>query len=161
MSTYRGLRPDGSLVQAARVSNNEGLIVTASPLQQVVYVDDEPHIRVLAETCLRRVGGLETTTFDSGVSFLAAAPGLTPQMVLLDVMMPELDGPATLEKMREMPHLADVPVVFVTAKTRASETERLKQLGVLQVIGKPFRPMTISQDLQELWTRHHATRKVS
>ncbi|MDX7950861.1 response regulator [Lichenihabitans sp. Uapishka_5] len=133
--------------------------MTAFPLKRVVYVDDEPHIRLLAETCLTRVGGLETTTFDSGVSFLAAASELTPQMVLLDVMMPELDGPATLEKMRAIPHLADVPVVFVTAKNRASETDRLKQLGALEVIAKPFRPMTISQDLQELWTRHCAARK--
>jgi CheY-like chemotaxis protein len=77
-----------------------------------------------------------------------------PDLVLLDVMMPYVDGPETLARLRADPALAPVPVVFVTAKTLPSEMERFRALGALDVIAKPFDPMRLLDQVQTLWERH-------
>jgi CheY-like chemotaxis protein len=120
------------------------------PIARILLVDDEPDIRTIGEMSLGEIGGFEVVTADSGAAAVAAASADPPDLVLLDVMMPELDGPATLRRLREDERLRGVPVVFLTAKTQKEEVERLVALGALGVLAKPFDPMTLPDELRAL-----------
>lgn len=115
-----------------------------------MLVDDEPDIRTIGEMSLSAVGGWEVTSVASGVEALEVAAASAPDLILLDVMMPELDGPATLQKLRDVPQLAHVPIVFLTAKVQRREVERYLELGAAGVIAKPFDPMTLPDQLRRL-----------
>jgi two-component system OmpR family response regulator len=115
---------------------------------KVLIIDDEPDIRRIARLGLARVGGMEVVDAASGADGLVRARADKPDAILLDVMMPGLDGPSTLARLREDPETASVPVVFLTAKAIASEVERLKSLGAAGVLTKPFDPMTLARDLK-------------
>jgi two-component system, OmpR family, response regulator len=107
----------------------------------LLLVDDEPDIRAIATMALERIGGWAVTAAGSCVEAVQAVAGGRPEVVLLDVMMPDVDGPATLERLR--PLLGqDVPVIFLTA--RAQDAERLTALGAAGVIAKPFDPLGLS-----------------
>jgi CheY-like chemotaxis protein len=123
----------------------------APPLKRVLYVDDEEMLRTVTKLALSRVGGLEVALCDSGVKAVEAAKAFAPDLVLLDVMMPEMDGPATLHALRADPDTAALPVIFLTAKTHPREIDAFKALGALDVIGKPFEPMGLAQTLQDIW----------
>jgi CheY-like chemotaxis protein len=115
---------------------------------KVLIVDDEPDIRRIARLGLARVGGMEVVEASNGAEGLLRAKEERPDAVLLDVMMPAMDGPATLARLREDPATAGIPVVFLTAKAIAAEVERLKSLGAAGVLTKPFDPMTLARDLR-------------
>ena len=118
--------------------------------RHVLVVDDDATIREIASISLAHFGGFEVEQADGGEAGLAAARARRPDAVLLDVMMPGLDGPSVLRALREDPGTADVPVVFLTAKLMRDEQERLLQLGALGVIGKPFDPTDLSGQLAGL-----------
>lgn len=122
-------------------------------LKKVLYVEDDADIRMIATLALETVGGLQLKACPSGAEALAAAPAFAPDLLLLDVMMPGLDGPATLVKLRELPGTAATPVVFMTAKVQASEVEAYKAMGAIGVITKPFDPMTLAAQVRELWAK--------
>lgn len=122
-----------------------------SELKKILYAEDEPDIQAVAQMALENIGGFEVILCDSGLEALEVAPEAAPDLILLDVMMPGLDGPETLVKLREMESLKDTPVVFLTAKAMASEVERFKEVGAIDVIAKPFDPMTISDQIREIW----------
>lgn len=113
-------------------------------MTRILYVDDDPDIREVALMALELDGGLEVRACASGADALAQAPTFKPALILLDVMMPQMDGPATLAGLRADPRTAGVAVVFITARTQTAEVERLKGLGALGVIPKPFDPMTLA-----------------
>jgi len=117
---------------------------------KVLIVDDEPDIRRIAKLGLSRVGGMEVVEAANGAEALVRAKEDKPDAVLLDVMMPGLDGPSTLARLREDPATAGIPVVFLTAKAIAAELERLKVLGAAGVLTKPFDPMTLARELRAL-----------
>lgn len=119
-------------------------------IKSVLLVDDEPDIRTIGAMSLRRVGKWEVRTASSGTEAIALATESVPDLILLDVMMPELDGPATLEALRKLPALAAVPVVFMTAKVQAREVERWLAIGAIGVIRKPFDPMTLPNEIRSL-----------
>jgi CheY-like chemotaxis protein len=125
------------------------------PLASVLYVDDEPDIREIAALALGLDGVLDVRTAGSGVEALAAARERAPDLMLLDVMMPDLDGPATLARFRAEPALATIPVVFVTAKTLPSELARFRALGAAEVLSKPFDPMRLLEQVRLVWERLH------
>ena len=111
---------------------------------RILYVDDEPDIREIAALALQLDPDFEVRPCASGQEALSAAAEWKPELILLDVMMPEMDGPTTLSKLRADPATADIPVVFITARIQPSEIEELKRLGARGVIAKPFDPMTLS-----------------
>ena len=115
---------------------------------KVLIVDDEPDIRRVAKLGLSRVGGMEVVEATNGTEALVRAREDHPDAVLLDVMMPVLDGPSTLARLREDPATAAIPVVFLTAKAIAAEVDRLKSLGAAGVLTKPFDPMTLARELR-------------
>lgn len=120
---------------------------------KVLIVDDEPDIRRIAKLGLARVGGMEVVEATGGAEALALAREHQPDAILLDVMMPGLDGPTTLARLREDAATAGVPVVFLTAKAIAAEVDRLRSLGAAGVLTKPFDPMTLAQELRAVLGR--------
>ncbi|MCZ4345401.1 response regulator [Devosia neptuniae] len=117
---------------------------------RVLYVDDEPDIRVVAVMCLQLNDNFEVQECASGMDALQVARDWQPDLVLLDVMMPEMDGPMTRIALRDDPATAHIPVVFVTARTQPSEVERLLELDVTGVIAKPFDPMSLAEQVSTL-----------
>ena len=122
-------------------------------LKRILYVEDEANIRTIAVTVLEAVGGFEVVACSSGKEALAAAPGANADLILLDVMMPEMDGPATLAALRAIPQTAQTPAIFMTAKVQQSEILHYKSMGALEVIAKPFDPMTLSAQIVEIWQK--------
>ncbi len=120
-------------------------------LQRILCVEDEEDILAITQVALEALGGYTLCCCGSGSAALRAAPEFQPQLILLDVMMPELDGPATLSALRELPATRDTPVVFMTAKVQAQEVEQLQRLGAIGVIAKPFDPMRLASTLAEIW----------
>ena len=129
--------------------------MTVRPLKRVLLVDDDADIRQVGAMALRRVGGLEVAVCEGGRQALERAPSFDPELILLDVMMPGMDGPAVAEAFQNMPQFENVPIVFVTAKAQKHEIARYLDLGALGVIKKPFDPMALAENLRELWARHH------
>ena len=125
----------------------------ARELRKILYVEDEEDIRVVGEMSLADVGGFEVKACASGAEAIDAAPGFAPDLLLLDVMMPVMDGPTALKAMRAMPALAGVPAVFMTAKIMAAEVAELKACGALDVVPKPFDPMTLPDEIRAIWAR--------
>ena len=123
------------------------------PLNCILYVEDEPDIRMVAQMALEAVGGFTVIACASGQEALNAAPGAGADLLLLDVMMPGMDGPTTLEALRRLPHAAATPVVFMTARVQAHEVARYRQMGAVDVIAKPFDPMTLSASVRAIWSR--------
>ena len=121
------------------------------PLQRVLYVEDEPDIRSIAQIALEAVGQLTVCSCSSGAEAIEAGQDFAPHLLLLDVMMPGMDGPETLRRLRKIPALADAPAVFMTAKVQPEEVDNLRALGAIAVLPKPFDPMTIADELRELF----------
>jgi len=114
---------------------------------RVLYIDDEPDIRTVAIMCLQLNKDFQVQECSSGAQALQMARDWQPDVVLLDVMMPEMDGPMTRAALLDDPATAGIPIIFVTARTQPSEVERLLALKVTGVIAKPFDPMALAQQV--------------
>ena len=121
------------------------------PLCRILYVEDEPDIRTIAQMSLEAVGGFTVIACTSGSEALTAAPTASADLLLLDVMMPGMNGIDTLKALRELPATAKTPVIFMTAKVQAAEVALYKGLGALDVIPKPFDPMELSAQIWSIW----------
>jgi len=122
----------------------------AGASRTVLVVDDDDSIRMVAEMAMEMVGGWEVLTADGGLAALAVVAERRPDVVLLDVMMPGMDGIETLRRLQADPATRDIPVVLVTAKARAEDTPVSAGLSVAGVIAKPFDPMTLSDQVEQL-----------
>ena len=122
-----------------------------SELKRVMCVEDDPDIRMILEFSLTTLGGFDVCLCPGGLSALTQAPLFKPDLVLLDIMMPDLTGPETLAALRLQPGMKGVPVVFMTAKAMPDEVEDLLQYGATGVIIKPFVPMTLTQNIRLYW----------
>jgi two-component system, OmpR family, response regulator len=120
-------------------------------LKRIMHVEDDPSIQAVAKVALEVVGGFIVETCSGGEEALKAFHTFKPQLILLDVMMPGMDGPSTLKKMQADFDLTQIPVVFMTAKVQASEIESYKELGAADVVVKPFDPMTLSDQIRAIW----------
>jgi len=115
--------------------------------KRILIVDDEDDIREVGQMTLEMMAGWEVRTASSGEEALAMAAAHPPDAILLDVMMPVMDGPATLARLRAEPATAGVPVVFLTAKAQAADQRRLAEMGAAGVLAKPFDPMTLADQV--------------
>jgi len=121
----------------------------------VLYIEDESDIREVTEFALEDEG-FELVSCELGSQAISQAQELKPDLLLLDVMMPGMDGPSTLKKLREFPHLANTPVIFMTAKVQAGELKEYEDMGAIGTIGKPFDPMTLADEIRNLLERNRA-----
>ena len=124
-------------------------------LQRILYVEDEPDIQAVARLSLEHIGGFTVEVCSSGHEALEKLPLFKPDLILLDVMMPSMDGPTTLQALRATPEGNTVPVAFMTAKVQPQEIAQYKLLGAIDVIPKPFDPMTLADKVRAIWERRH------
>ena len=125
---------------------------------RVLHVDDDPLMRDVVELSFELDPAFMVASCASGDEALAIVAEWTPDLILCDVMMPDMDGPAVLAHLRQSKSMADIPVVFMTARSQASETARLISLGAVAVIDKPFDPQTLAETVR----RHlHASKFAS
>ena len=119
-------------------------------MKRILYVDDEADIREVAAMSLELEPSLEVRCAESGPAALAQAAEWLPDLIMLDVMMPGMDGPTTLARLRTNPSTAAIPIIFITARTQAQEVEGFLALGAIGVIAKPFDPMQLGSRVREL-----------
>ena len=115
--------------------------------RKILIIDDEDDIREVAALSLESVAGWEVIMASSGAQGLACAAEQKPDAILLDVMMPDMDGPATFRELRRNPATARIPVLLLTAKVQGSDQRRFADLGVEAVLFKPFDPLTLSAQI--------------
>ena len=117
---------------------------------KILIIDDEDDIRRIARLGLSKVGKMDVIDVNNGEEGVKRAEAEKPDAILLDVMMPLMDGPATLNALQNNPATSSIPVIFLTAKAMSSEIERLKGLGARGVLTKPFDPMTLASQVREV-----------
>jgi len=126
----------------------------AKELRRILYVEDEPDIQAIARIALENVGGFILKICSSGQEAIDAGPDFKPDLLLLDVMMPGMNGVTTLQELHKLPGLKKTPAMFMTAKVHPQEIEQLLGEGAIDVIPKPFDPMTLSENIKSLWAKH-------
>lgn len=122
-----------------------------SGLSRILHVDDEPDIREIVRLSLELVGGYSLDQCASGVEALEKVEALAPELIILDVMMPGLDGEQTFKKMREIEALSATPIVFMTARASQSDYQKLRALGAADVLIKPFDPIALPEKVRDIW----------
>ena len=126
-------------------------------LRRILFVEDDPDIQKIAKLALEALGGFAVLPCGSGpealaiVSGAAEAAGFVPDLVLLDVMMPGMDGPATLQALRQIPGAERLPAVFMTARVQEQEIAGYKAMGAAGVIAKPFDPLRLAETVLGIW----------
>lgn len=121
-------------------------------LEKILYVEDEDDIRAIAELALGHLGSFKLLSCASGAEALAVAAGQSVDLVLLDVMMPGMDGPEVLRQLRVLPAYVSTPVIFMTAKVQPEEQLGYLSLGAAGVIAKPFDPLTLADQVRDIWS---------
>lgn len=124
-------------------------------LKTILYAEDEDDIRVIAQIALEDIGGFTVHYCSNGCMALETAKQFTPDLFLFDVMMPEMDGPTTLHHLRNITDFSDIPAIFMTAKIHAHELAEYKSMGAIDVIAKPFDPMTLAELIRKAWDNHY------
>ncbi|WCL48523.1 response regulator [Leptospira sp. GIMC2001] len=122
-------------------------------LTKILYVEDDLDIQMIGSMALEDVGGYELKVCSSGKEALESIEQFVPDLILLDVMMPEMDGPTTLERIRTLKEFANTPVIFITAKVQSNEIQHFLNLGAIAVITKPFDPMKLASEIEEIWNK--------
>ena len=115
---------------------------------KLLHVEDDADIREIAEMSLSLTGEFDIIQCASGEDALSRVADYPPDVILLNMMMPGMTGRQTLEAMRKMPHLADVPAIFMTARAQFDEQEELRKIGAAEVISKPFDPMELGEQIK-------------
>lgn len=115
----------------------------------VLCIDDEDDILDVVRLCLDFDGGFTVSAAGSGMEALAFLDQVTPDLILLDVMMPGMDGPATYEAIRTLPGARNVPVIFMTARVRGPEVDQYLSMGAIGVVPKPFDPVTLAAEIRK------------
>lgn len=120
---------------------------------RLLYVDDEEDIRDVVDFALEDEDDIEVAFAADGAQAIALNASFKPDLILLDVMMPGMDGPGTLRGIRQGANNAQVPIAFITAKVQRDEVAHLRSLGAIDVIEKPFDPLTLPQRIRDLYER--------
>ena len=122
------------------------------PLSKILYLEDDPHISEIALIALRDIAGFDVHHCGQGQDAINSFTEFQPDMLLLDVMLPDLDGPQVLEAIRKLDGGESVPAIFMTAKAQKHEQDAYMQQGAISVIVKPFDALTLGETLQSLWS---------
>lgn len=132
-----------------------GTLMENSTLNKILLVEDEQDIRTIAQIALEEIGNFTVRYCESGKEALSCVENFGPDLILLDVMMPEMDGLTVLQELRKNKNLIKIPVVFMTAKVQTNEVTQYLSLGAADVITKPFDPIKLAKKLQEIWEKNH------
>jgi DNA-binding response OmpR family regulator len=127
-----------------------------APLRSVLHIDDDAEIREVVAIALRRLGGIEVRSAASGREGIACAQRDPPDLILLDFMMPDMDGLSVLARLKDDEGVRHIPVAFLTAHADAAVRSRMRDLGALDVVDKPFRASELVARLGATWRRHLA-----
>ena len=122
-------------------------------LKRIMHVEDDRSIQAVAKVALEAIGGFQVLSCSGGQEALKNVLDFAPHFILLDVMMPDMDGPQTLERLRELINLEQIPVAFMTAKVQPNEIAHYLSLGAHGVIIKPFDPMQLANQVRAIWQR--------
>ncbi|MEQ1774758.1 MAG: response regulator [Burkholderiales bacterium] len=128
-------------------------VIRGKRLEHLLCAEDDPDLQLILEAALG-FGGLAAVVCESGIHLLKKIAARTPDLILLDVMMPGLDGPATMLELRKLSQTKNTPVIFVTARVQPSEVQRYLDLGAIAVIPKPFDPATLASRIKDIWREH-------
>jgi CheY-like chemotaxis protein len=123
-------------------------------LNTLLYIDDDAHLRSLVAMALETIGNYTVKLCASGAEALALLQHFTPDMILLDVIMPEMDGLETLQRIQELDACKNTPVIFMTGRSTPELISTFKQAGALDIIAKPFNPLQLPSHLQTLWNQY-------
>ena len=118
-------------------------------MRRILIIDDEDDIREVAALSLESVAGWQVSTASSGAEGMRVAAAELPDAILMDVMMPSMDGPTTFREMQKMPNLVGIPVILLTAKVQGVDQRRFAGLGVTAILFKPFDPLTLAEQMSE------------
>jgi CheY-like chemotaxis protein len=117
--------------------------------RRILIIDDDDDIREVAALTLETVAGWEVLTANSGANGIQRAREENPDAILLDVMMPGMDGPTTFQELQKIPETARIPVILLTAKVQGADQKRFAELGVAAILFKPFDPLTLAQQMSD------------
>jgi len=120
-------------------------------LKKILYAEDEPDVQTVVELTIEAMSNFQLKICGNGKILLECVDEYNPDLILLDVMMPEMDGPTTFKNLRLNEKTKDIPVIFMTAKAQIHEVDIFKEMGALGVITKPFDPMDLCNQIQEIW----------
>ena len=123
----------------------------AQPLVRICYVEDDEDIQKIVRMTLERIGKMTVEVVSDPLQAIETIKRFKPELVLLDWMMPGMDGPTLYRKMKEVPEVRDLPVVFITAKASPKELDELRALGAAGTISKPFAPRDLPEQLRAIW----------
>ena len=123
----------------------------AISLQRILLADDEPDVLEVSRIALETVGGFEVAVCNSGAELLRRLPDFSPDLIIIDVMMPDMAGPEVLARVRQIPGFGETPVVFLTGVINGDELKNLRTSGAADVILKPFDPMTLADRIGGIW----------
>ena len=123
----------------------------AQPLNRVCYVEDDEDIQKIVRMALERIGKMTVQLISDPTVAIETIKVFKPELVMLDWMMPGMDGPTLYRKMKEVPEVRDLPVVFITAKASSKELDELRALGAAGTISKPFTPRDLPDQLRAIW----------
>ena len=121
------------------------------PLNRICYVEDDEDIQRIVRMSLERVGKMTVEVVTDSTKAIAAMAAFKPDLVMLDWMMPEMDGPTLFRKMKQDPQMSALPVVFITAKATQRDIDELVSLGAAAVLSKPFSPKDLPDQLRAIW----------
>jgi len=128
--------------------------VARRALKRILLVEDDPDIQTVTSMALGSFGGYTVRVCGSALEAIASAAEFMPDLILLDVMMPGMDGLDTLRALRGLPATASTPVIFLTARVQPADVAKYKELDSLAVIRKPFEPTALVETIHEIWTRY-------
>jgi two-component system OmpR family response regulator len=120
-------------------------------LERILYAEDDIDIQQVAILALETVGGFTLNVCNNGVEAIEQIASFQPQLLLFDVMMPDLDGPSALLKIRQKSEYQGIPAIFMTAKIQPQEVQQYLDMGALGVIAKPFNPMSLACQVKDMW----------
>jgi CheY-like chemotaxis protein len=125
--------------------------MTKKVLKKILLVDDDLDILAVSKYCLEELKDIEIKYLSSGEEAIKECVTFHPDLIILDVMMPKMDGITALKAIRLLPSMANTPVIFFTAKVQKEELDNYHQNGVIDIITKPFDPMTLASRILEIW----------